>query len=610
LRLTLLRLVTIFGTALVAITELLGAFERIGRLPLELAWALVFGSAAAALVRWRPPVRIRRQGVDPLVALSAAACLAILAVTAVTAIFSPPNSADAMAYHMPRVVYWAEQSSVRFFPTPYLNQIMLQPFAEYAMLHLYVLAGGDRLVNLIQWFASAVSIVAVSLAAGWFGVRPRGQAMAGLFCATLPLGILASSGAKNDYVLAMWMAIAVCFAMRFASASSLVDALFLGAATGLALLTKATAYLFLPWLLGAILLARWQPVSRRASAAAVAAFACVLAINAPQFIRNDGLSGSILGFDSAQANGFFRWRNETFGWKQTVSNAVRHASEQLGARGERWNRGVYDAALSIHRSLGIDVNDPATTWRGARFGPPVNANHEANAPNRWHILILLAIASAVAWRAVRGRDRTRALYAAALLAGFVVFCAYLKWQPFMGRLLLPLLVAAAPIVGIVAEIRPAIAAAAVQVSLCLFLLGGARLPLVENWVRPLQGPTSILHISRDNQYFADMLPWNNRDSYIQSAEWIAGFRCGTVGIDINNYQLEYPLMALLRERRPSIRFVHTAVRNPSQSYRPPTATPPCAVACLDCAGDGSRLSVYREFPKVAVFGKFVILSKE
>jgi hypothetical protein len=375
----------------------------------------------------------------------------------------------------------------------------------------------------------------------------------------------------------------------------------------LALLTKATAYLFLPWLIGATLAARWRPASPRAALSAAAAIACALLINAPQWVRNYQLSGSIMGFDSAQANGFFRWRNETFGWKQTVSNAVRNASEQLGARSERWNRGVYNAADSIHQHLGIDGNDPATTWPGSKFAPPTNANHEANAPNRWHLILLLAIGVILAWRAGRGRDRERALYMAALLAGFVAFCAYLKWQPFMARLLLPLLVAAAPMASLIGEICPAMMALAVEIPLCLLLLANARLPLLQNWTRPLQGPASILHVPRDERYFTDMHQWNNRDSYLQSADLIARTRCGTVGIDINNLQLEYPLMALLRERMPSVQFLHTAVANPSQSYLPPVETPPCAIACLDCAGDITRLSLYKEFPQSAVIGKFVIL---
>ena len=245
---------------------------------------------------------------------------------------------------------------------------------------------------------------------------------------------------------------AIYFALCFTRTCRLADALFLGAAFGMALFTKATAYLFAPWPLAAIFLARADRSRRRLAAGALIAVAVGLALNLPQYVRNYGLSGSIMGFDSAQADGFFRWRNETFGWRQTVSNILRNLSEQLGARSATWNQGVYNFVIQAHERLGIDVNDPGTTWRWSSFAPPRNANHEANTPNRWHLAIILVISCALILRALRRRERERPLYALALLCAFVAFCAYLKWQPFLARLLLPLFVLGAPLAGVVGEI--------------------------------------------------------------------------------------------------------------------------------------------------------------
>jgi hypothetical protein len=394
----------------------------------------------------------------------------------------------------------------------------------------------------------------------------------------LPSGVLASSGAKNDYFLAMWLVAAIYFAARWVRSQSWGDALALGAALGLALLTKATAYLFVPWLLAAVVLPRARSLTLRSFPMAAVALLCALLFNAPQYIRNLQLSGSVLGFDSPHGDGFFRWRNETFGWKQTASNILRNTSEQLGGRSEPRNREVYDWTVRAHQLLGIDVNDPATTWRWTTFEPPRNTNHEADANSKWHILILCIASVIAAWRALRTRNVEPMLYALALLCGFVAFCVYLKWQPYETRLFLPLLVASA-----------------------------ARRPALENWLRPLEGPRSVLHVPRDDQYFSDMLQLNNVPAYRQSVQLLTRQECRVFGIDSTNLALEYPLMALLREQKPQSLFVHTGVQNGSLHFRPPVAGAPCAIVCLDCAADAKRQSLYSAYPLKTTFDKFVVL---
>jgi len=347
---------------------------------------------------------------------------------------------------------------------------------------------------------------------------------------------------------------------------------------------------------------------------ALIAAGCTLALNTPHYIRNYDLSGSIMGFDSAQGNGFFRWRNEQLGWKQTLSNILRNASEQLGSRSESWNQGVYDVVLGVHRRLGMDVNDPATTWRWSAYAAPKNANHEANAPNRWHLAVLFVMSSILAWRALQGRDRERAWYALSLVCGLIAFCAYLKWQPFFARLWLPLFVLGAPLTSDIGNFSSAVSFRIVRliipIAFCFFLLDNAKHPLLDNWVRPLRGPKSVLHTARQDQYFADMRQWDNAASYKKTVELLNRIPCETIGIDITNLQLEYPLQALLRERKPGAVFIHTGVENASKRYRQPSIAPACAVVCLDCADDSNRMQLYSGFRSTVRLDKFVIFGPE
>ncbi len=551
-----LRASVAIGAFAVALTELLGAAHALTPPALFIAWILF----AVVLVLTIKPAFSRPSLIDAILIALIAAILAILAFIALK---SPPNSTDAMAYHLPRVLFWAQQRSVAFFPTPYLNQIMLQPFAEYLMLQTYILSGGDHFINLIQWFGCLTSIVAVAAIAEQFGADLRTQLLAALFCATLPNGILQASGAKNDYVLAAWLACTAYFLLRR-------DPVFAGLALGLALGTKATAYIFAPGLILALVIPSWK--YWRANLKSVAPIAlCAVALNLPQYARNINLSGSPLGFDSAQGDGKYRWQNEKFGWRATVSNLLRHSTEQLGARSDRWNQGVFDAAVSLHKNLGLDPNDPSTTWVGAKYKPPRNANHETDAPNRWHLTILALCFVVMPWRNPR-----LAIYLCGLIAGFILFCAYLKWQPYMARMFLPLFVLACPAVII---IRPKL----LQLALVVLLLDTAKPYLFENWVRPLKGPNSILRTTRDSQYFNDLHLWKIEAITREQVEAAATSGCSLIGIDINDLQLEYPFEALLRERKPQAQFVHVNVTNQSKKYEKPDQPNPCRVVKLQGA---------------------------
>jgi hypothetical protein len=182
-RSAVLHAATAWGVLAVLITETLSLPGWLTPAGLAAAWLLVdvalLAATACAAGGGRdggtrgPRAASVRLGAADLALLGGTGL--VIALVGAVALLSPPNTWDAMQYHLPRIVHWLQNRSVALYPTHELKQLHMAPGAEYLMLQLHALWGGDRLDNLMQWFAMLGSVVGVSVLARSLGAGGRGR---------------------------------------------------------------------------------------------------------------------------------------------------------------------------------------------------------------------------------------------------------------------------------------------------------------------------------------------------------------------------------------------------------------------------------------------------
>lgn len=587
----LLAAAVLTGAFASALAELAGAAHLFGRAAVTGGWALLALLLAGAWRRTRPQAPVP----GALGAGSAQAEKALLAglgllaaAVALTAWAAAPNNWDSMTYHLPRVFHWIQNGSLAHYPTHVIRQLSLSPGAEYMVAQVELLSGSERLVAFVQTLAWLSGALAASLVAKDLGASRRGQVLAAVFVATLPMAILQASSTQNDLVVAFWLLVFVHFVLRAARAEADGLAwLAAGASLGLALLTKATTFLFafpfVLWLAAAL----WRNRGAARWRAVFAGGALAVLLNAGPWARNLALLGSPLGGDHGAVNAAVTPAI-------VVSNLARNAALQLTAPSEAWNRAVEKAVLGLHAALGVSASDPRSTWKGALFRVPALGSaraaadadeslfamlHEDQAGNPLHLLLLLTAAAAVLVRPELRRRRALSGLVAAIAGGLLFFCAVLKWQPWNARLLLPAFLLAAPVVGAALGQDRFGTRAVMLAALLLF----CALPwALLNATRPLIGSESVLAVPRLEQSFAAMpalLP-----PLADAARAVAAAGCRQIGLEIGPDDPEFLILAALEaEGAGPQRLEHVRVTNRSAtlSMRPPFATfAPCAVIVL------------------------------
>jgi hypothetical protein len=279
-----------------------------------------------------------------------------------------------------------------------------------------------------------------------------------------------------------------------------------------------------------------------------------------------------------------------------ASNVIRNAGLHLQAPSWRANALILAGITSAHGWLRLDVTDPRTSLGGGRleFDVPKPRFHEDLAGNGLHfVLLVLSLALALIWRTREDGGRVRG-YALALVVGFGLFCAYLKWQPWGSRLQLPLFVLGSALIAVIAS-RPAgtTPARLIAGGLCL-----AALPwLLLNETRPLVGQATVLNTSRVDLYFLSRPAVAG--AYQSAALRVRQTRCREVGLALGLDDWEYPFWVLLDSHSAQGRsLTHVLPRSQSSTDGRPAhtaASVPCALIALDSARNVNWAAIDRAY---------------
>ncbi|GII22267.1 hypothetical protein [Planosporangium mesophilum] len=614
LRLAAVRAGVAVGAFAIMGVEVLSAVHAVTTAPIVGLWLVGFAaSAVLALLRrrrdgacLRSALRERARSASPVERLLFAALAVLAGVELFLALVSAPNNYDSNYYHLPKIEHWVAQHDVSLYPTLMLPQVVLAPGAEYLLLHLRLLTGGDGLYNLVQWSAALGCALAASRIAAQLGVGRLGQLLAAATVASAPMVVLEATSTQNDLVVAAWV---VCTATlvvdELGRRSRLPAVVGIGAAAGLVVVTKPTG-----WLAVAPVLLLWglsqlrQRAVLHAAAGTLGVLVLIGVLAGPYLGRVNAEFGSPLGPPS-QSDGLALERHDP---PALLVNAARIAASTLVVPVPAINKAVADGVIGFAHAIGVDPQDRAITVGRARYPNPRWWPDEDHSPYPVQsALVLLATAGAVAARRVPGRVRA---YALTVLGVLVLYAVVVKWQPWGNRLVGSALILGAPLVGWalprlgairVPRVRLRLVAGALAVVVCAGLLHGYWAALAGT-PRPLVGQNSVLSRDEWDQRFA-RIP-RNRAFYEWAAEKVRASGARRVGLVIRGDQWEYPWWLML----PDAELV------PLESVLPHHPAPPagtvdailCAAPAEECrhfVPPGWRLEIIYDWYGVAVPGR-------
>ncbi|SCE82769.1 glycosyltransferase family 39 protein [Micromonospora chokoriensis] len=523
------------------------------------------GLLAVAVDAWRSAGRGER--------LLGGTIAGLVLVELLVALLAEPNNFDSQTYHLPKVEHWVGQGDLGFWPTAIHRQVTIPPGAEYLLLHLRLLTGGDHLYNLVQWAAGVLCLLVAARITAQLGGGRRAQLLTAFVLATTPMVVLQATSTQTDLVCAAWVTcVATLVLDGLRRRTGWGTLLGLGAATGLTAVTKTSGLIAV-----GPLLVLWGLAQLRLTLAASAAETG--AVRRPRavggVVRTVGGSVLILLVAAVVVGPFLARVTAEFGHplgpprlRESIP-MERHDPQSILVNALRIGHTAFDTPLAPLRRagaeviiggagvIGVDPQDRAITFGREIFPEPAWYPDEDRVafPLTGALALIGAVVALARPRRIHP-EQTGPLraYAVVVLAAVLLHTSMIKWQPWGNRLILYAVVLAVPLAGLWVDAllrrrgaqsaRRSVATLAVVTVLATSALAGV-LALSYGFPRRLVGSGSVFTTSDWDTRFLRRPQW--ADEFRWAAAAVRDSNARRVGLVQQNDNWEYPWWLLLRQ---------------------------------------------------------------
>ncbi|MBP8997528.1 MAG: glycosyltransferase family 39 protein [Anaerolineaceae bacterium] len=459
------RVVTLFFLVTVAFNILVAEILSLAGKLNEPGWFLLLQFACylpGALVLWDPRQRIFAQPLPPVkfagrlphgwegLLLILTGCLIALAFYSGS--LAPINNSDSLHTHLPRIYYWIQHGSLASWDAITETQLSYPINLSLQGLWLFLLGGSEMLFYLMPALALIIVGLMIYEIAILLGAAPFAALFAALVSLSYPVVLLQTFSYQGDDFVAALALVSVFFLLRYFKGDQKFDLAFSMLALALALGTKQTAFLYLPFYLLALLL----HLLRHKAQARVYLFAGGIflvffaSLSSYKFIQNAREQ------DRLQSSMFASYRY-SMPFSQS-GDGLRYATNSLrylyqGASVEGLTGKLKIGALEtrdrafrwLSRQLGVDLEVKAYISQGDeeyfKYGSTMAMNEDAAWFGPLSVMLLPLSALAV----LLGRNKAQKYYLLGafvfLIVVFILIAVLITgWSPTNGRyLILPVL---------------------------------------------------------------------------------------------------------------------------------------------------------------------------